>query len=48
MIKVFLLSKAQKIKDDGDIEYCIDGLGVYLNTKNVKRIELLNGNDLKQ
>ena len=42
----FLLSNAKKIGDNWETEYIVDGLGVYINTKNVKRIEYLNG-DMK-
>ena len=39
----FLLSEAKRIDENLREIYLIDGRGVYLNTKNVKRIEFLKG-----
>lgn len=39
----FLLSHASRIDDHLRVLYEVDGLGVYLNTKNVKRIEYYAG-----
>jgi hypothetical protein len=39
----FLLSQAKRLKEDGSLLYEIDGQGVYLNTRNVKRIEFVKG-----
>ena len=39
----FLLKDAKRVDDDLKEKYLVDGLGVYLNTKNVKRIEFLKG-----
>lgn len=39
----FLLSRAKRMNEDGSFQYNIDGQGVYLNTKNVKRIEFVKG-----
>lgn len=40
----FLLSDATRLNDDFTVSYEVDGQGVYLNTKNVKRIEFRKGN----
>jgi hypothetical protein len=39
----FLLSHASRVDDHLRVMYEVDGLGVYLNTKNVKRIEYYAG-----
>lgn len=39
----FLLSHAKRVDEKLNIKYEIDGFGVYLNTKDVKRIEFLKG-----
>ncbi len=39
----FLLSLAKRMNEDGSLRYDVDGQGVYLNTKNVKRIEFVKG-----
>jgi hypothetical protein len=39
----FLLSRAKRLNADGSVQYEIDGQGVYLNTRNVKRIEFVKG-----
>jgi hypothetical protein len=39
----FLLSKAKRVDDKLNVIYPINGIGVYLNTKNIKRIEFLKG-----
>lgn len=39
----FLLSQAKRMNEDMTLRYEIDGQGVYLNTKNVKRIEFVRG-----
>ena len=39
----FLLSRAKRLNEDGSLQYEVDGQGVYLNTKNVKRIEFVRG-----
>ncbi len=39
----FLLSAAERLNDDFTSRYKVDGQGVYLNTKNVKRIEFVRG-----
>jgi hypothetical protein len=39
----FLLSRAKRLNEDGSLRYEVDGQGVYLNTKNVKRIEFVKG-----
>ncbi|UCH94554.1 MAG: hypothetical protein JSV88_30400 [Candidatus Aminicenantes bacterium] len=39
----FLLSHAKRVDENLNIKYEIDGLGVYINTKDVKRIEFLKG-----
>lgn len=39
----FLLSKANCVNEDLTVKYEVDGLGVYMNTKNVKRIEFVKG-----
>jgi hypothetical protein len=43
----FLLTKAKRIDADLKEKYLIDGLGVYLNTKDVIRIEFVRGNLIK-
>jgi len=40
----FLLSDATRLNDDFTVSYEVKGQGVYLNTKNVKRIEFRKGN----
>lgn len=37
----FLLSKARRVEDDLSVKYEVPGKGVYLNTRNVRRIEFL-------
>lgn len=37
----FLLSKAKRVDDDLSPMYEINGIGVYLNTRNVRRIEFV-------
>jgi len=39
----FLLSQAERLNDDFTSRYKVDGQGVYLHTKNVKRIEFVKG-----
>ena len=39
----FLLAKAKRVDENLNVQYEIDGLGVYLNTRNVKRIEYYQG-----
>lgn len=39
----FLLSKAKRIKEDLSIIYTVTGIGVYINTRDVIRIEYLLG-----
>ena len=39
----FLLSNARRVNKDLNVIYRVDGIGVYLNTKNVKRIEFIVG-----
>ncbi len=39
----FLLSRAKRLNEDGSLLYEVDGQGVYLNTRNVKRIEFVKG-----
>lgn len=39
----FLLGKAKRVNEELEEKYIIDGIGVYLNTKDVKRIEFLKG-----
>jgi len=39
----FLLSQAKRLNADGSVQYEVDGQGVYLNTRNVKRIEFVKG-----
>ena len=39
----FLLSHAKRVDENLKIKYEIDGSGVYINTKDVKRIEFLKG-----
>jgi hypothetical protein len=39
----FLLAKAQRVDDKLQTLYLVTGQGVYLNTRNVKRIEYLAG-----
>lgn len=39
----FLLSEAERLNDDFTSRYKVDGQGVYLNTRNVKRIEFVKG-----
>lgn len=39
----FLLSKAKRVDENLKVQYEVDGQGVYMNTRNVKRIELLRG-----
>lgn len=39
----FLLKEARCVDDDLNVKYIVTGIGVYLNTKNVKRIEFLEG-----
>jgi len=39
----FLLSHAKRVDENLEIKYPIDGLGVYLNTKEIIRIELIKG-----
>lgn len=39
----FLLSCAKRVDDQLEIKYEISGIGVYLNTKDIKRIEFIKG-----
>jgi hypothetical protein len=39
----FLLGQARRVDENLNVLYSVDGLGVYLNTKNVKRIEFYKG-----
>lgn len=39
----FLLSKAKKVDENLKEQYFVDGLGLYLNTNNINRIEFLKG-----
>lgn len=39
----FLLSRAKRIDENLNVKYEVDGQGVYLNTKNVARIEFVKG-----
>ncbi|MGD0213670.1 MAG: DUF6338 family protein [Terriglobales bacterium] len=39
----FLLSRAKRLNTDGSVQYEVDGQGVYLSTRNVKRIEFVRG-----
>jgi hypothetical protein len=39
----FLLGNAKRVNEKLEEEYIVTGIGVYLNTKNVKRIEFLKG-----
>ena len=39
----FLLSKARRVDEKLNAKYIIDGQGVYLNTRDVKRIEFVKG-----
>jgi hypothetical protein len=39
----FLLSRARRLNADGSVQYEVDGQGVYLSTRNVKRIEFVRG-----
>jgi hypothetical protein len=39
----FLLSYAKRVDENLKVKYEIDGAGVYINTKDVKRIEFLKG-----
>jgi len=39
----FLLSRAKRINEDLSEKYIVNGCGVFMNTKNVKRIEYLAG-----
>jgi hypothetical protein len=39
----FLLSRAKRLNEDGSHQYEIDGQGVYMNTRNVRRIEFVRG-----
>ncbi|MBG0785806.1 MAG: hypothetical protein H0S79_11955 [Anaerolineaceae bacterium] len=39
----FILSNAKRLNNDLSVMYVIDGIGVYLKTENVKRIEFVNG-----
>lgn len=39
----FLLAQAERLNDDFTSRYKVDGQGVYLHTKNVKRIEFVQG-----
>jgi hypothetical protein len=41
----FLLSRAKRLYENLDEMYEIDGCGIYLNTKDVKRIEFRTGDD---
>jgi len=42
----FLLTNAERVDDQRKTIYKVDGLGVYLKTKNVKRIEFIEGNKI--
>jgi hypothetical protein len=44
----FLLSKARRVDETLNTLYIIDGQGVYLNTKDVKRIEFVQGNKINK
>jgi len=39
----FLLTEAARVDDQLNVKYSVNGLGVYLNTKNVRRIEFIEG-----
>lgn len=39
----FLLSKAKRVDENLKVQYEVDGQGVYMNTRNVKRIEFVRG-----
>ncbi len=39
----FLLTKAKRVNNHLKLNYTVDGLGVYLNTRDVKRIEFVKG-----
>jgi hypothetical protein len=39
----FLLSKAKCVDENLDVKYEVDGQGVYMNTRDVKRIEFVKG-----
>ncbi len=39
----FLLSMAKRVNEDLTVRYEVDGQGVYVNTRNVKRIEFVRG-----
>lgn len=39
----FLLSKAKRVDENLTVQYEVDGQGVYMNTRNVKRIEFVKG-----
>lgn len=39
----FLLTRAKRVGGDLKEKYIVDGIGVYLNTKDVKRIEFVKG-----
>jgi hypothetical protein len=39
----FLLSKASRLREDLSLLYKVNGAGVYLNTRDIKRIELIKG-----
>lgn len=41
----FLLTHAKLVDDNLNEIYLVDGMGVYLNTKNVKRIEFVQGRE---
>lgn len=41
----FLLSRAKRLYDNLEVMYEIDGCGIYLNTRDVKRIEFRSGSD---
>jgi hypothetical protein len=39
----FLLSRAKRLNADGSVQYEVDGQGLYMNTRNVRRIEFVKG-----
>lgn len=41
----FLLSRAKRLYNNLEVMYEIDGCGIYLNTRDVKRIEFRSGSD---
>jgi hypothetical protein len=39
----FLLSMTKRVNDDLTVRYKVDGQGVYINTRNLRRIEFVRG-----